>query len=208
MNGLQTVEAEWVNGGSRIPGDNRTDAENRLLRAALDAAQARIIELEMLADTDTLTPLANRRAFLRELDRMMKTAARHGTQSALLFIDLDGMKTINDTHGHLAGDALLIHVAGILRAMVRATDIVARLGGDEFGIILTNISEDRAHTKAQTMMAALEARPLMIGNVAVPVKPSWGVTMISEEERGDDAIARADAAMYACKAEQRDCVTA
>lgn len=188
---------------SRVSDVDRLKAENAVLRAALDDAQARIVELEMLADSDTLTPLANRRAFLRTLDRVMKNAARHGTQSALLFIDLDGLKAVNDAHGHHAGDALLIHVANGLRGLVRATDMVARLGGDEFGLILEHLDEHQARAKAQAIMAALEAEPLQLGSSTIAVTPSWGVTMICEEESADHALARADAEMYATKAAHR-----
>jgi diguanylate cyclase (GGDEF)-like protein len=181
----------------------RLSAENALLRAALDDSKSKIAELEMLADSDTLTPIANRRAFLRELDRVMKNAARHGTQSALLFIDLDGLKAINDAHGHQAGDAMLIHVATGLRGLVRATDVVARLGGDEFGLILEHLSEGQAQAKAESIMVSLRAVPLVLGSVTVPVTPSWGVTMICEEEGAENALARADAEMYKSKSAHR-----
>jgi diguanylate cyclase (GGDEF)-like protein len=182
---------------------DRLNAENALLRAALEDSRGKIAELEMLADSDTLTPIANRRAFLRELDRVMKNAARHGTKSALLFIDLDGLKAINDAHGHHAGDAMLIHVATGLRGLVRATDVVARLGGDEFGLILEHLSEEQAHAKAERIMVALKAMPLILGSITVPVTPSWGVTLICEEESADNALARADAEMYKAKVSNR-----
>jgi diguanylate cyclase (GGDEF)-like protein len=187
---------------------DRLAAENAVLRASLDEAQARIVELEMLADTDTLTPIANRRAFLRELDRVMKNAARHGTQSALLFVDLDGLKAINDAHGHHAGDAMLIHVARGLRGLVRATDVVARLGGDEFGLILEHLGEIQARAKAESIMTSLKAAPLHLGSKTIAVTPSWGVTMIREEESAEGALARADAEMYATKAHHRACALA
>jgi diguanylate cyclase (GGDEF)-like protein len=190
---------------SRVTGPEGEDvaAENRLLKVALDAAQVRIAELELIADTDTLTPLANRRAFLRELDRKMKNAARHQTSAALLFIDLDGLKSVNDAFGHQAGDALIIHVAQGLRGMVRATDVVARLGGDEFGLILEHLDEAQARTKADAIVAALSARPLMFGKAEIPVTPSCGVAMIREEESAESAIARADAEMYLIKSAHR-----
>ncbi len=180
-------------------------AQNVALQAQLDSARMRIRDLEMLADSDTLTPIANRRAFLRELDRVMKNAARHGTQSALLFIDLDGLKAINDAYGHNAGDAMLIHVAIGLRGLVRATDMVARLGGDEFGLILERLNEDQARAKAERMMIALKNNPLTLYGKSIPVTPSWGVTMICEEESAETAIARADAEMYQSKTAHRSC---
>lgn len=203
MNGMSPDRSGTITKFSNASDVDRLEAENAVLRAALDDAQARIVELEMLADTDTLTPLANRRAFLRALDRVMKNAARHGTQSALLFVDLDGLKAVNDAHGHHAGDALLIHVARGLRGLVRATDMVARLGGDEFGLILEHLDETHARAKAEAMMTALKAEPLQLGGAVIRVTPSWGVTMIREEESADHALARADAEMYATKASHR-----
>ena len=95
----------------------RTEAladENALLRASLSKMRERLTELEMLADTDTLTPLPNRRRFLRELERVVGQANRHGTPAAVLYVDLDSLKAINDAHGHFAGDAALIHVGRLL----------------------------------------------------------------------------------------------
>jgi GGDEF domain-containing protein len=118
--------------------------ENALLKEAVAQMKARIDELELLADTDTLTPLPNRRAFLRRLDGVIRQAARHNTPAAVLFIDLDGLKRINDDYGHHAGDKVLQHVAGLLGESLRATDMVARIGGDEFGLILDHLGQDDA----------------------------------------------------------------
>ncbi len=203
MNDMARVNARKASKYDAALDVERLSAENAVLRAALEDSKTKIAELEMLADSDTLTPIANRRAFLRELDRVMKNAARHGTQSALLFIDLDGLKAINDAHGHQAGDSMLIHVATGLRGLVRATDVVARLGGDEFGLILEHLSEKQAHAKAERIMVSLQAVPLVLGSITVPVTPSWGVTMICEEEGAEHALARADAAMYKSKSAQR-----
>ncbi len=203
MNDMIRLKADKSSKFEQASGVDRLSAENALLRAALEDAKSKIGELEMLADSDTLTPISNRRAFQRELDRVMKNAARHGTQSALLFIDLDGLKAINDSYGHSAGDAMLIHVATGLRGLVRATDVVARLGGDEFGLILEHLDETQARAKAESIMRSLSAVPLVLGDVVVPVTPSWGVTMIEEEEGAEQALARADAEMYVLKTSHR-----
>ena len=109
--------------------------ENERLHEALAEMRGRVAELEQLADTDTLTPLPNRRAFMRRLEAVVQYAARHNTPAAILYIDFDGLKRINDVYGHHTGDAVLLHLAQTLTETLRATDMVARIGGDEFGQI-------------------------------------------------------------------------
>src|SRR5581483_1972703 len=99
-------------------------------------ANARIVELERLADEDALMPVANRRAFVRELSRMIAFTQRYGLPSSVVYFDINGMKQINDSHGHTAGDAALQHIAKILVDNIRSSDLVGRLGGDEFAVIL------------------------------------------------------------------------
>jgi Diguanylate cyclase, GGDEF domain len=103
------------------------------LRHELLTTQRRLLELERLADEDALAPISNRRAFLRDLARTIKYVERYGAACSLLYFDVNGLKSINDTHGHAAGDAALIHVADILRSNTRTSDVVGRLGGDESG---------------------------------------------------------------------------
>jgi diguanylate cyclase (GGDEF)-like protein len=182
---------------------DRLVTENKALVAELAAMRHRLAELEQLADTDTLTPLANRRAFLRRLDHAIRHADRHGTSAALIFIDLDGLKTINDAHGHLAGDAALCHVAAQLKSGLRATDMVARIGGDEFALILDHASDADARMRMDHLVAELARTPFAENSIEIAVSLSWGLTIISSADSVDEAIARADAAMYAAKAAQR-----
>lgn len=178
-------------------------AENEGLRAALDDMRTRVAELERLADSDTLTPLPNRRAFVREVERVARQVARYGTPAAVLFIDVNGLKAINDAYGHQAGDAALIHVAATLMRETRATDVVARIGGDEFGLLLDRLERGAATAKAQSLCAALTAAPLVIGRHVVPVGIAMGLTMIGGDDSVDAILARADAEMYAAKVAQR-----
>ena len=104
-------------------------------------AEWKIAELEARADVDPLLDILNRRGFERELARSLAYVKRYGTAAALVFIDLDGFKAVNDRHGHAAGDALLKAVARQLTGHVRASDVVARLGGDEFAVLMWNVSE-------------------------------------------------------------------
>jgi diguanylate cyclase (GGDEF)-like protein len=178
-------------------------AENEGLRAALDEMRARVEDLERLADSDTLTPLPNRRVFVREVERVSRHVARYGTPAAVMFVDVNALKAINDAHGHQAGDAALIHVAAVLTRELRATDVVARIGGDEFGLLLDHLDEDHAAAKAASLVAVLASEPLDLGPRQLGVGLSVGLTMIRKEDSVDAILARADADMYAAKAAQR-----
>jgi diguanylate cyclase (GGDEF)-like protein len=178
-------------------------AENEGLRAALDGMRARVEDLERLADSDTLTPLPNRRVFVREVERVSRHVARYDTAASVMFVDVNALKAINDAHGHQAGDAALIHVAAILMRELRATDVVARIGGDEFGLLLDHLDEDAAAAKAASLVAVLAGEPLDLGARQLGVGLSIGLTMIRKDDSVDAILARADADMYAAKAAQR-----
>jgi len=177
--------------------------ENELLAAALADMRARVEELERLVDSDTLTPLPNRRRFLRELDRVIQHSRRYHTPAFVMFVDLDGLKAINDAHGHIAGDAALIHVAEILATMLRTTDVVARIGGDEFGLLLEHLDEAAAREKAAKLRAAVAASPLEAGGAQIPLSVSIGLAEVRPTDSSDTVLGRADAAMYAIKAQAR-----
>ena len=186
--------------GERRDGSRRDGAlvEARL-RREIARLQTRIVELERLADTDTLTPLANRRAFAREVERVVAHTARHATPAAVLFLDVDNLKALNDEWGHQLGDAVLVHVARLLRREVRASDIVARVGGDEFGLVLDRLDEGAARLKAAALADAVAANPLREGDAIVALGLSVGMTMVRQGDTAAAVLARADAAMYASK---------
>jgi diguanylate cyclase (GGDEF)-like protein len=171
--------------------------ENERLHAALVEMRSRIAELEQLADTDTLTPLPNRRAFLRRLEAVVQYTARHNTPAAILYIDLDGLKRINDDHGHQVGDAVLLHLARLLGDNLRATDMVARIGGDEFGLILDHLNEVDATAKAKALADYVSAHPVDIGTARVGLHITVGLAMVRPGEPVATLLERADAAMYA-----------
>ncbi len=177
--------------------------ENQLLSAALSGMRDRLEELERLVDSDTLTPLPNRRRFIRELERVVQYVKRYGLSAFVMFVDLDGLKAINDSHGHLAGDAALIHVAQILSAMLRTTDIVARIGGDEFGLVLEHLDEASAAEKALRLADAVAAEPIQLGGRAVRLSVSIGWSQVTTEDSAETVLERADARMYALRAERR-----
>ena len=177
----------------------RLMAEVNTLRRELTAAHRRIDDLERLADKDPLLPLYNRRAFVRELSRVISYTDRYGGQASLIYLDLDDFKQVNDAHGHAAGDAVLETVSRVLLDNVRGSDAVARLSGDEFGVILTNAAARDAETKAEILQRLLqEARtPWKGGEIAVTA--SFGVMAIRSGQTVDETLEGADTAMYARK---------
>jgi len=169
------------------------------LRGEVGRLKARLSEVEGLADRDALTPLLNRRAFVRELSRVKTFAQRYGSPASVVFFDLDGFKRVNDRFGHAAGDAALKAVAERLSANVRESDVVGRLGGDEFGVILVQADHATAELKAAALAHAIEAEPIQFGDWTAPVHVSFGVRQISSEAEPEALLAEADAAMFARK---------
>jgi len=170
-----------------------------------DVTQRRAAEEQAhhLAYHDPLTGLANRALLAQVLDRTVARAQRDGTAAALLFVDLDGFKAVNDACGHAAGDALLRTVAERLRAVVRAGDLLARQGGDEFLLVLGDLppaaAEAHARDTAERVRAALAA-PVAIDGQRFAVRGSVGVSVLGRDAGGVDALLRhADAAMYRAK---------
>ena len=178
-------------------------AEVARLKRELEEARARIADLELRADVDPLLDILNRRGFERELKRSLAYVKRYATPAALLYIDLDGFKTINDRHGHAAGDVLLKAVAGELTAHVRASDVVARLGGDEFGVLMWNAAEPQAVMRARDLETRIEALRLAHGPATLTVGASAGVMLLRGELDAAAVIDAADKAMYARKKERK-----
>lgn len=169
------------------------------LRAEVARLKARLAEAEGLADQDALTPLLNRRAFMRELNRIRTFAQRYGSPASLIYFDVDGLKGINDRFGHAAGDAALKAIADRLLANVRESDIVARMGGDEFAVILAQANRFTANAKAESLAARVAETPVQLGDWSAPMRLSFGVKDISPDADAEAIVAEADAAMYAMK---------
>ncbi len=169
------------------------------LRRDLDTAKRRMDELESLADRDTLTPVANRRAFVREMTRMISFAERYDVPSSLIFVDVNDLKVINDTHGHAAGDAALQHVAATLQENVRDSDVVGRLGGDEFGVILANAQEDIALQKAGHLADKIGSTPFTWQGRELRVSVAHGAYSFRAGIDASRALEEADREMYARK---------
>jgi diguanylate cyclase (GGDEF)-like protein len=172
------------------------------LRSEVGRLKAKLVETEGLADRDALTPLLNRRAFLRELNRIRTFGQRYGAPASLVYFDLDGFKAVNDRYGHAAGDAALQAVALRLQANVRESDIVGRMGGDEFAVILAQADLPIAQAKAASLAAAIQREPIAFGDWTAPLHISYGVAQISLDLDPEAIVAQADAAMYAAKRER------
>jgi diguanylate cyclase (GGDEF)-like protein len=166
----------------------------------------RMQELERQASQDALTGLSNRRRFEQDLAAAMARSRRDGSTGALLMLDLDRFKQVNDSHGHPAGDLLIREIAEVLRSRTRASDSLARLGGDEFAVILPRCSREEARLTAEAI--ADEIRDHRSDEAAEPVTVSIGVSMFGTDPRTSVAtvVSEADAAMYAAKDEGRDAV--
>ena len=161
-------------------------------------------DLEHLAMHDSLTELPNRAWFMDQLNRSLARAARSDASLALLFVDLDGFKDVNDRYGHDAGDQLLFSVSGRLRKVVRPSDVLSRLGGDEFVILCEDMAgADQAERIAGRILESFE-RPFLVAPGAVSVTASIGVAVSHAGDTASSLLQTADSAMYAAKAAGKD----
>ncbi|MEQ1661776.1 MAG: EAL domain-containing protein [Thiobacillus sp.] len=157
-------------------------------------------QLVYLAERDALTGLYNRHRFQQELSRTMLETDRHQMQCAVMFFDLDEFKTINDTYGHRAGDALLIRVAGEIGALVRRNEVLSRLGGDEFAILLPSAKDEEAEALAERIVRAVAQIPFRFEGQNLRLTTSLGIAYYPRHAvDADELIARADIAMYQAK---------
>jgi diguanylate cyclase (GGDEF)-like protein len=170
---------------------------------ALQADRARLSqklrELEDLADTDTLVPVFNRRAFVRELTRVMSFAQRYDVQASLVYFDLDGFKQINDRFGHPAGDAVLKAVGQVLLTNIRESDLAGRVGGDEFAVILAKAGPLDAQAKGAQLAGAIRDARVPYAGQMLSVGAAFGAYTFSPGDSAEVALSRADEAMYAHK---------
>jgi diguanylate cyclase (GGDEF)-like protein len=172
------------------------ESRMRTLESELAAAHARIRHLESLIETDPLLDISNRRGFERELRRAIARLTRYDGSAAVVFIDLDHFKCINDQFGHLAGDAALQAVSEIIVRSCRNSDVVARFGGDEFAILLWNLTEQDARAKARSFERSIGSLRIRLAAGSVSVGASAGVAMLCASESPSQTLTRADADMY------------
>ncbi|MDB5668904.1 MAG: hypothetical protein JWL74_1854 [Alphaproteobacteria bacterium] len=177
----------------------RLGDENALLRASMAELRTRLEEMERLSENDALTGLPNRGAFMRAVDRVVSQANRHGTPGALLYLDLDGLEAINASHGRVAGDAALIHVAKLVEELIRGTDFAARVGGDEFAIVLDHLDCDSAIETAERIGRCIEDHPLDLGGGTMRLKATIGVATILRGDTVEDVCRRGELTMRKAK---------
>jgi diguanylate cyclase (GGDEF)-like protein len=173
------------------------------LRQEVSRLKARLNQAEILADQDPLTPALNRRALMRELERIRTFSHRYGSPAALVYIDLDDFKSVNDRFGHAAGDEALRAVADRLRSQMSGPDLVARIGGDEFAVVFGQATLAGAEARARNLARSLESTPIRFGEWSAPIHVSFGVSEITPDLEPEEVVARADAAMYARRRERR-----
>ena len=161
-------------------------------------------ELRHLAEVDPLTSVFNRRAFLMSLDKAIHQAQRTEASLAVLVIDLDYFKKINDTCGHQGGDEVLRHFVQISAQCLRQQDVMGRLGGEEFAIFLPGSDGAGARTVAERLRAAVAARPATTHQGSVALTVSIGLTLCVRGDSSDAALRRADQAMYQAKEHGRN----
>jgi len=196
-NVLGIPEAEFTTRVRQAVMKLMADVDN--LRQELGSLRSRLEDAERAADQDQLLPILNRRAFVRELSRHIASVGRYGAPASLVYFDLDGFKTVNDTHGHAAGDAVLKHFTEMLGAHVRESDVVGRIGGDEFALILPHAREEQANRKAASLVDALSASPALWSGAVLSVRLSYGVFELRPGDSAETALSHADNAMYARK---------
>lgn len=184
----------------KLPPEDRA-----VVQGALEQAEKTEAELRYLADHDPLTGLLNRRRFRSELDQYVSFAARYGGRGAVMVIDIDGLKEVNDRYGHQAGDTLIRRVAEILRERVRTTDLVARLSGDEFAVLMPQSDTAGALQLGEDLRAqVVEGMPLNTELSGATI--SVGITMFGGQDGAgaESVLVAADQAMYQAKAEGRN----
>ncbi|MBX9728025.1 MAG: GGDEF domain-containing protein [Sphingopyxis sp.] len=170
----------------------RLRRENRALLIAL-------AEMERVAERDMLTPLFNRRFFLSALHQRIARVDRYGDQVTLVYVDVDGLKAINDSFGHAAGDFVLVEIAERLQSAMREQDVLARIGGDEFGILLENTGLTQAKATMRRLSQLIAETPCIYDGNSIALSAAFGLTPITPGLNAEELIGRADSDMYRAK---------
>jgi len=152
---------------------------------------------------DMLTGISNRRQFVESLENRVARCRRYGDNCAVLFLDVDNLKAVNDEHGHAAGDALLVRLAAKLKGNIRTTDVVARIGGDEFGLLLDNLNGDQVEEKIDFLAEQIGTVNFVHDGRKIPLGASIGYCFVGPQDTTEGLMTRADAAMYRVKGKAR-----
>ena len=213
--GRWSTEAELIDGKGRLfpvflalfahKEANAEVALFSLILRDISEQKRREAELAHLAHHDTLTGLFNRRRFQEELDGRLAQVRRYRTQGALLFIDVDGLKAINDTFGHQTGDTFLRDLAALFRSQLREVDILARFGGDEFAILLSTPDAQRAPAVAERLLQTVRQHVTVVAGRSLRCTISIGIALIPQHgSTPNEVLEHADLALYQAKTEGRN----
>lgn len=187
-----------------IAGEAALRAELDRLRAANAHLTAALADMEQAAQRDVLTALFNRRYFLTALQQRIARVARYHERVAILYVDVDGLKAINDRLGHGAGDQALVTMARALQSATRESDVVARIGGDEFALLIDHVDAAAARGKMATLRHALANAECYWGTERISLSAAFGMTMIDPRDTAEDLLRRADTDMYRAKRSDDD----
>jgi two-component system cell cycle response regulator len=175
--------------------------ERARLRKDVEKAQAKMAEMSTV---DELTKLYNRRYFIEALEGEFERAIRYGTEIALVMMDLDYFKKINDTYGHLAGDMVLSKIGDMLKAHVRRNDLACRYGGEEFAVILPSVSKESTYAAYDRFREKVFAQHFEYESMQFSITVSIGIAYSNSAESINDLLAHADQALYQAKEENRN----
>ncbi|MGA7986359.1 MAG: GGDEF domain-containing protein [Burkholderiales bacterium] len=215
LSGLRTMHDRTVTANQRshylhniyVPHQDDAGRVAGLFILAVDISDRKVLEQELAhkAHHDPLTGLPNRDLFEDGLERALEGALRNGTRLALIYMDIDNFKGINDSLGHQAGDEVLKAFAVRIRRCVRSSDLVSRVGGDEFVVLLENLARDNDACEVVRKLVAYMREPVMVGDRAVPATTSAGLAIAASGKTGAaELLRRADDAMYQAKSGGRN----
>jgi len=169
------------------------------LRAENEQLQKKIEQLQQYAQHDELTKLYNRRYFRKIIEERIARCERYGDVSALLFLDVDNLKSINDGFGHIVGDKLLVRFAETMSLNIRNSDVVARVGGDEFAMLIDNLDAEQVEAKIISLHKGLADTHFLHDDQKIDIAASIGYCFIGPKDSVNGLLSRADASMYAAK---------
>ena len=204
-------ERRWIVARALERARSTVAADRQALQALAAVAKDALARLAItrekvhVARHDPLTDLPNRGILLDRTDQALTQARQQGHSVALLFVDLDGFKPVNDRFGHAAGDAVLVEVADRIRRCIRETDTAARLGGDEFAVLLEDVDLRSIVTMSERVLATIREGVVVAGQ-PMPLSASAGLAYADSRDNGEGLLGKADLAMYEAKARGKDCL--
>ena len=175
-------------------------------RQSLDEIKAELSESRRLSNQDPLTGTDNRRSMEAIITREIARSRRDGEPLAVVMVDIDHFKQVNDSRGHAAGDAALVHLTRLAKALLRGNDAFIRYGGEEFLMVLPETGMQGGLAAGQRLQNVLRRQPLVYEGTAISITISGGVTTLRAEDTGESMVRRADNALYEAKRTGRDCV--